>query len=107
MTGLIITGSLAGVALGYVFQRSDLCFHSTWRGVIERRYHLFKIWILGVALAAVGLSVVFASDVWALNEGLGFSAVSPSAWRPPAPGSWQGSAEHRSVRAPWARLPAS
>ena len=72
MTRLIITGALAGVALGYVFQRSDLCFHSTWRGVIERRYHLFKIWILGVALAAVGLSVVFASDAWELNEGLGF-----------------------------------
>lgn len=72
MTSLVVTGLLAGVAVGYAFQRSDLCFHSAWRGVLERRLHLFKIWILGVALGSVGLSVVYASDAWRLNEGLGF-----------------------------------
>ncbi len=72
MTSLIISGTVAGVAIGYVLQRTDLCFHSAWRGVLERRYHLFKIWILGVALASVGLSVVYGTGRWELNEGLGF-----------------------------------
>lgn len=72
MTDLIITGAIAGVAVGYVFQRSDLCFHSAWRGLLDGQFHLFKIWILGVALASVGLSVVYAGDWWTLNEGLGF-----------------------------------
>lgn len=70
MTALILTGAIAGLALGWVFQRSDLCFHSAWRGVLEHRFHLFKIWILGVALASVGLSFLFATDRWELNEGL-------------------------------------
>ncbi len=70
MTSLILTGAIAGIAIGYVFQRSDLCFHSAWRGVLEHRYHLFKIWILGVALASVGLSILYGTDRWELNEGL-------------------------------------
>lgn len=72
VTSLLITGTIAGIAVGYVFQRSDLCFHSAWRGVLERRFHLFKIWILGVALASVGLSAIYAGGWWELNEGLGF-----------------------------------
>ncbi|MDE0804866.1 MAG: YeeE/YedE thiosulfate transporter family protein [Acidimicrobiales bacterium] len=72
MTSLIITGAVAGLALGYVLQRSDLCFHSAWRGVLEGRFHLFKIWILGVALASVGLSALYSSGWWELNEGLSF-----------------------------------
>ncbi|MGI8936666.1 MAG: YeeE/YedE thiosulfate transporter family protein [Iamia sp.] len=73
MTSLLITGALSGLALGYVLQRTDLCFHSAWRGLFEGRYHLVKIWILGVALASVGLSVIYASDQWPqLNQGLGF-----------------------------------
>lgn len=71
MIALIVTGAIAGIGLGYVFQRADLCFHSAWRGLIEGRFHLVKIWILGVALAAVGLSVVYAGDWWELSEGLG------------------------------------
>jgi uncharacterized protein len=67
---LATTGAVTGVLFGYVLQRSDLCFHSAWRGVFERRYHLTKIWLLGVAVAAVGLSLVYASDRWRLNEGL-------------------------------------
>lgn len=69
---LILTGALAGVGLGYVFQRVDLCFHSTWRGVFEGQFHLFKVWILGVALAAVGLAALYETDRWSLNEGLAF-----------------------------------
>ncbi len=73
MIRLIITGALSGVALGYVFQRADLCFHSAWRGLLEGRFHLVKIWILGVALASVGLSVIYATDQWPqLSEGLAF-----------------------------------
>lgn len=72
MRDLIITGAIAGLAIGYVLQRGDLCFHSAWRGLIEGRHHLFKIWLLGVALSAVGLAVVYSSDRWALNEGLAF-----------------------------------
>ncbi len=72
MTSLLITGTIAGLALGYVLQRSDLCFHSAWRGALDGRFHLFKIWILGVALASVGLSLLFAWGRWDLNEGLGF-----------------------------------
>lgn len=73
MSGLIITGAVAGLALGYVFQRTDLCFHSAWRGLLEGRFHLVKVWILGVALASVGLSVVYGSDRWdQLNQGLAF-----------------------------------
>ncbi len=72
MGDLIVTGAIAGVAVGVVLQRSDLCFHSAWRGLLEHRYHLAKIWILGVALAAVGLSVVYAGEWWTLNEGLAF-----------------------------------
>lgn len=36
--GAIVTGALAGIALGYALQRSDLCFHSTFRGIWERRF---------------------------------------------------------------------
>ena len=70
MTALIVTGALAGIALGVVFQRSDLCFHSTWRGLFEKRYGLFQVWIVGVALASVGLSAVYGLDRWDLNQGL-------------------------------------
>lgn len=72
MISLILTGSLAGLALGYVFQRADLCFHSAWRGLLEGRLHLVRMWILGVALTSVGLSLLYAIDRWPMNEGLAF-----------------------------------
>lgn len=73
---LIGTGALAGLLVGYVLQRGDICFHSTFRGVFEHRWGLFKTWALAVAIAAVGLSVVFATGPWdGLNRGLAFRPV--------------------------------
>lgn len=73
---LILSGSIAGLLIGYVLQRGDICFHSTFRGIFEHRWSLFKTWALGVALAAVGLSIVFAIGPWdGLNRGLAFRPV--------------------------------
>lgn len=73
---LILSGGAAGLLVGYVLQRGDICFHSTFRGMFERRWGLFKAWVLGVVLAAVGLSVVFAVGPWdGLNRGLAFRPV--------------------------------
>lgn len=33
---VILLAILSGVALGYVLERGDFCFHSTWRGVFQR-----------------------------------------------------------------------
>lgn len=74
--GTVLTGAAAGISLGYVLQRSNLCFHSAWGGVYQRRMSLFKAWILGVAIASAGLSVIYSSGYWpALNEGLPFRPV--------------------------------
>ena len=32
----IVLAAVAGALLGYVLERGDLCFHSTWRGVLSR-----------------------------------------------------------------------
>jgi hypothetical protein len=87
---LATTAAIAGVLFGYVLQRSDLCFHSAWRGVFERRYHLTKIWLLGVAVATVGLSLVYASDRWRLNEAWlsGRRATSGAGWFSASAWSW-------------------
>ncbi len=71
MMRLLIAGVLAGLAFGYVLMRADLCFHSMFRGIFERRFSLFRAWILAVAIAAVGLSLIFATGWWdQLNRGL-------------------------------------
>lgn len=73
---LIGSGALAGLLVGYVLQRGDICFHSTFRGVFEHRWGLFKTWALAVTIAAVGLSAVFAIGPWdGLNRGLAFRPV--------------------------------
>ncbi len=75
--GAIVTGLLAGLFLGYALQRSDLCFHSTFRGLWEHRFDLVRGYMLAVAVAAVGLSLIFALGPWdQLNRGLGFRPVS-------------------------------
>lgn len=71
MSLALITGLIAGVAFGYVLMRTNLCFHSTFRGLYERRYGLARTWALGVAIAAVGLSLVYELGPWdGLNRGL-------------------------------------
>ena len=66
---------MAGVVFGYVLQRSQLCFHATFAGLYERRPGLFRAWLLGVAISAVGLTVIYGLGVGDLNEGLSFRPV--------------------------------
>jgi hypothetical protein len=72
----VLTGAAAGAALGYVLQRSQLCFHATFGGALARRFQLARGWLLGVALASVGLSVLFLTPLGGrLNQGLPFVPV--------------------------------
>jgi len=74
--GAFAAGAVAGVALGYVLQRADLCFHSAWGGLLQGRTALARAWILGVAVASVGLCAVYSSGRWPdLNQGLAFRPV--------------------------------
>ena len=75
--GTIVAGTGAGLLLGYALQRSDLCFHSTFRGLWERRFDLVRGYALAAAIAAVGLSLIYALGPWdQLSRGLGFRPVS-------------------------------
>ena len=80
MTAVVVatvTGVAAGLAVGYVLQRSQLCFHAMFAGVIQRRYLLLRGWLLAVAVASVGLSLLFATSLGdGLNRGLAFTPVS-------------------------------
>ncbi len=76
MIALLLTGALAGLGLGYVLQRGQLCFHSAIASAYERRFRLARAWALGVALAAVGfaaLALLPGTD--GLNQGLAFRPV--------------------------------
>ncbi|MGE5155981.1 MAG: YeeE/YedE thiosulfate transporter family protein [Betaproteobacteria bacterium] len=73
MIPAIVTGAVAGTALGYVLQRTQLCFHATVGGPSGRRLQLSPGWLFGVAVASVGLSVVFLTPLGrGLNQGLPF-----------------------------------
>lgn len=71
----VSTGALAGVAMGYVLQRGQLCFHSAIRNSLERRFLLARGWALGVALASAGLALLPAAGTDRLNHGLAFRQV--------------------------------
>ena len=34
---LLLGGAVAGLVLGYILQRGQLCFHAAFRGLLERR----------------------------------------------------------------------
>lgn len=71
-----VTGLLAGAGLGYVLQRGQLCFHAAITTALDRRLLLARGWALGVALAAVGLAVLFLlPGTGDLNRGLAFRPV--------------------------------
>lgn len=70
MIPLVIGGVLAGLVLGYVLQRGQLCFHSAFRGLLERRTATFKAWLLGAATAALGLALLDALGPWAMSTAL-------------------------------------
>lgn len=73
---MLITGLLAGAALGHVLQRSGLCFHSMFATAWTGSTQLLRGWLLGVGVAAVGLSLLYASSAFdGLNEGLAFRPV--------------------------------
>jgi len=72
----IAAGALAGIALGFVLQRGQLCFHSAIRSALERRFLLARGWALGIAIASVGLAVLFLlPGTDDLNRGLAFRPV--------------------------------
>jgi len=68
---LVVAGALAGLLLGYVLMRGNLCFHSATRGLISGHFGLAKAWALGVSIAAIGLTVIYSVSPWDnLNQGL-------------------------------------
>lgn len=70
---LFVTGALAGLLMGFVLERGQLCFHATWSGLLAREYGLARAWLLGVMIGVVGLATIYSLDVWPqLNEGLAF-----------------------------------
>ena len=72
----VVTGALAGAAIGFVLQRGQLCFHSTIRTGLEGRFLLAQGWALGVSLASVGLALLFLlPGTDGLNRGLAFRPV--------------------------------
>ena len=71
-----VAGALAGVAMGYVLQRGQLCFHSAIRNSLDGRLLLARAWLLGVALASVGLALLYLlPGTEGLNKGLAFRPV--------------------------------
>ena len=73
-----VTGALAGVLMGYVLQRGQLCFHSAIRTSLEGGFVLARGWALGVSpgLGVVGLAVLFLlPGTSGLNQGLAFRPV--------------------------------
>jgi hypothetical protein len=77
MVTAVLSGAVAGAGMGYVLQRGQLCFHSMFASALARRMLLLRGWLLGVAVAAVGLSVLYLTP-WSrgLNTGLPFRPVS-------------------------------
>jgi uncharacterized membrane protein YedE/YeeE len=49
----IILAIVAGTGLGYILERGDFCFHSTWRGFMRRprRLELFRAYLLTLLIA--------------------------------------------------------
>lgn len=73
----LVTGGVAGAAVGYVLQRGQLCFHSMFANAWEGRRLLLRAWFLAVAIASVGLSAIYLSPGLSkgLNTGLAFAPV--------------------------------
>ncbi|MCX6397319.1 MAG: YeeE/YedE thiosulfate transporter family protein [Propionibacteriales bacterium] len=79
MAGELIAGGLAGMVMGLVLHRGQLCFHSTIVNALEGRVALAQAWALGVGGAAVGLSVLYLlPGTEDLNTGLAFRPVANS-----------------------------
>ncbi|MCP4356450.1 MAG: YeeE/YedE family protein [Chloroflexi bacterium] len=48
----IILAIFAGLGIGYIFERGDFCFHSTWRGLVgrPRQIDLFRAYLLALLI---------------------------------------------------------
>ena len=67
----MVTGSLAGLGVGYALQRSQLCFHSALVGAATGSPRLLRGWVLAVAVAALGFAVLLLlPGTEDLNRGL-------------------------------------
>ena len=76
MIASAVTGALAGLLMGYVLQRGQLCFHSAIRTSLDGRLLLARGWALGVAMASVGLALLFLlPGTSGLNQGLAFRPI--------------------------------
>ena len=77
MVAALAAGAAAGLGIGYVLQRGQLCFHSMFSSALAGRTLLLRGWLLGVAVASVGLSLLYLT-AWSrgLNTGLPFTPVS-------------------------------
>ena len=70
------TAVAAGLVLGYVLQRSRLCFHAAVDRALGRHPSLLQAWALGVLVAALGYAVlVLLPGTEGLNRGLAFRPV--------------------------------
>jgi len=62
--------------MGYVLQRGQLGFHPAIRNSLDGRFLLARGWALGVAMASVGLALLFLlPGTSGLNQGLSFRPV--------------------------------
>lgn len=65
----IVLAIVAGLGLGYIIERGDLCFHSTLRGLVQapRRLDLFRAYLLSIVVAmpiVYGLMALGLIDPW-------------------------------------------
>jgi uncharacterized membrane protein YedE/YeeE len=76
LVAALAAGAAAGLGMGYVLQRGQLCFHSMFASALHGRTLLLRGWLLGVAIASVGLSLLYLTS-WSrgLNTGLPFTPV--------------------------------
>lgn len=76
MVVALVCGAAAGLGMGYVLQRGQLCFHAMFGSTLGGRTLLLRGWLLGVAVASVGLSLLYLTP-WSrgLNTGLPFRPV--------------------------------
>jgi hypothetical protein len=72
----LATGAAAGLAMGYVLQRGQLCFYSAISDTRAGGTTLLRGWVLGVALGSVGLATLYLlPGTGDLNTGLAFRPV--------------------------------
>lgn len=76
MVAALAAGAAAGLGMGYVLQRGQLCFNSMFASALAGRTLLLRGWLLGVAVASAGLSLLYLAP-WSrgLNTGLAFTPV--------------------------------